>query len=332
MGDRLTPWSRTEGRGAARANETGHGKLDRAILRRQRAPLDTLGEYWKRLAPPRVRRHVRWWLPVVIGLLGGVPGVLVLKDKWGISLASWVWTLLLVLILLTLNVRQFYVWRHEVRHAARHRRRETQKMRELDSTSAHERLVVPGEQEGSELELNTHGDQEKVWRPYTPTWQDAEYRQGEEAKRALRKTRGLEPLSEFQEGLTAASIDHGTYAFAFPSSLDAHRFSRVVNSLLGQDSSAAVSAEELHVQSDEGFAGSKLEVHRTTSGEVELVGFVSVQDKHRISRGTGGEISLFTRRTRSAKELVSLPLSEIASSSSHDVRRSASRLDLELNG
>jgi hypothetical protein len=154
-----------------------------------------------------------------------------------------------------------------------------------------------------------------AWQPYIPTWEDEEFRQGREQKLALLKERGLNPISEFQDGLSASEIDPGSYGF-------------LANlGRLGSDPKQILLNREPSRSSDE----SDFEVHRLADGTVEIIGFASKQDAHAIrSGGADCKASIFTRKTSNATELIAMPVSRISSATYSGVRHTAYRLDVRL--
>lgn len=151
------------------------------------------------------------------------------------------------------------------------------------------------------------------WRPYIPTWEDEEFSQGRKQKHTLLRERGLNPLTDFQDGLPASEIDPGSYGF-------------LANfGLLGSDPRQIILARE--PSSDE----SAFEIHRLADSTIELVGFVSKQDSHAIRSGTAEcKVSIFSRKTSTATELMTIPISRIISVTHNRVRRTANRLDVRL--
>lgn len=150
-----------------------------------------------------------------------------------------------------------------------------------------------------------------TWRPYLPTWEDQGYREGEQQKLALRNTRGLKPLSEFQDGLSADRIDPDSWGY--------------LRSGLHSDPGRITLDRETHSPE------SDFEIHRLAGGAVELVGFVSLQDAH-AARTSAAEcsVSIFTRKTATATELITIPVQRIISGTSSRVRNTAYRQDLRL--
>jgi len=150
------------------------------------------------------------------------------------------------------------------------------------------------------------------WSPYIPTWEDEEYRLGERQKRSLAEERGLVPLSDFQDGLTANEVDPGSYSFV--------------------DSPGSVGADASRIRLKRvKSALSELELHRLKGGAIEAVGFVSKQDAHALRSTTRqSRIDLFTRRTVDAPELVTVAIHRIISCQDYLVRSSAFRFDLRL--
>lgn len=153
-----------------------------------------------------------------------------------------------------------------------------------------------------------------AWHIYIPTWEDDEYRAGEEEVWALIKARGLRRISDFQEGYAASEADPGTFGYLHSS-----------GSLSGDAGRLKLKQVPYPV------SGMDTQIHRLADGTVEVIGFVSKQDWHAInsSKAETG-VSIFNRRTSNAPHLVALPVDRIVSCRESSVRSSSHRFDIRL--
>ena len=110
------------------------------------------------------------------------------------------------------------------------------------------------------------------------------------ASSILRKERGLRELRPLEEGMPISELPVGVYGFMTPWSVE-----HLASAHLGaQAGGTAV-----------------LELHKTQSGDVELVGYVSQETATRIENE--GPILFFPEPWEEAKTLVTIPVPRIAS-------------------